>query len=145
MKKKIGLFLLIVFVIMQFFRIDKTNPSVDKAQDFMTLTQPNEEITSILKIACYDCHSHETHYPWYTNISPVNWWVKKHIRVGREKLNFSEWGAYAANKANHKLEECAEETREKHMPLTPYWIMHPKAKLSEAQRETLAKWFESKM
>lgn len=137
--------LLVVFVIMQFFRIDKTNPKVEKTKDFIAITQPSADVEKMLRSACYDCHSNETKYPWYSNVAPVSWFLKDHIDEGREHLNFSVWGDYSEKKANHKLDECAEEVEEKEMPLDSYTWTHGDAKLSDAQRETLATWFKSKM
>lgn len=139
--KIVGLALIGVLIIMQFFGIDKTNPPVDSTQDLITLTAPPADVADMLKAACYDCHSHESKYPWYANVAPVSWWLAGHIEHGREELNFSTWGAYEADKAAHKAEETAEEVTEKHMPLTPYLITHSEARLSEEQRERLATWF----
>lgn len=144
MKKKILLAILAVLVIMQFFRIDKTNPPSDPAQDFLTLNPAPADITQIMKDACYDCHSHQTAYPWYTNIAPVSWWIKNHIDHAREHLNFSVWTTYPPKKAKHKLEECYEEVEELHMPLKSYTWMHPEAKISEEQRAALVSWFKEK-
>lgn len=144
MLKRILLGLVAVLVILQFFRIDKTNPPLDQPNDFITQTNPPQEIAALLKDACYDCHSHETKYPWYTNIAPVSWWIKDHIDEAREHLNFSIWGTYEAKKRAHKLEECYEEVEEKHMPLKSYTWMHPEAKLDESQRSKLVKWFKAR-
>ena len=142
MKKKILLALLILFVIAQFFRIDKTNPPVDPALDFISLEKPAPELEHVLKIACYDCHSNHTAYPWYSNIAPVSFWMKKHIDNGRSELNFSNWGNYPARKKRHKMEESVEMVVDKKsMPLLPYWIAHPEAKLSPEQRKALGDWF----
>jgi hypothetical protein len=142
--KKILIGLLVVLVAIQFIRIDKDNPPVEESQEFMTLTNPPAEIATLMKTACYDCHSHETKYPWYTNVSPVSWWVKDHIDEGREHLNFSVWGTYSAKKAAHKLEECYEEVEEGHMPLPSYLWVHSEAKLSEEQVNLLVSWFKEK-
>lgn len=143
--KRVLLTLLIVFVGLQFIRIDKNNPKVEQAKDFIAITQPSEEIENMLRTACYDCHSNETKYPWYTNVAPVSFWIKHHIDEGREHLNFSEWGDYSEDKRNHKLHECEEETEEGEMPLSSYTLTHGDAKLSSEQKEELAEWFESMM
>ena len=143
--KKVLLLLLAAFVIMQFFRIDKTNPKVDKAKDFIALTKPSADIEKMIRSACYDCHSHETEYPWYSNVAPVSWIMGNHIEEGREHLNFSVWGDYNAEKANHKLHECAEEVEEGEMPISNYTWTHGDAKLSDKQKKELAEWFESQM
>jgi hypothetical protein len=81
--------LLVVFIILQFFRIDKTNPPVDKNMDFLTIKKTPENVSTLIKSACYDCHSNETIYPWYSNIQPFGWFLKDHIDEGRRELNFS--------------------------------------------------------
>jgi len=141
-RKTILSILLGIFIIMQFFRIDKTNPPVNKALDFIEIHQPSKEIAGMLKDACYDCHSHEVKYPWYTNVTPVSWWVKGHIDEGLAELNFSEWGNYDAGKAKHKLEESYEKVEKKEMPLTPYLIAHSEARLTTEQRAELVAYFK---
>lgn len=141
--KWVGLAILAALVIIQFFGIDKTNPPVNTSEEFMTLTAPPADVAQLLKDACYDCHSHETKYPWYTNIEPVSWWIAGHIEHAREHLNFSKWGAYDAEKMAHKAEECGEEVEKGKMPLKSYLPMHPEARLSDAQRERLSSWFMS--
>jgi len=143
MKKRILLGLVILFLGMQLFRIDMDNPVVNYEQDFISMMNPPSEVESILRTSCYDCHSNETNYPWYSNVAPVSWWVEHHIEEGREELNFSEWGTYDAERKDHKLEECAEEVEEGEMPLQPYTITHGNAKLSEEQRELMEEWFNT--
>lgn len=144
MVKKIALALVAILIIIQFFRIDKTNPEVIAENDFIQMVQPEENIQAILRTSCYDCHSNETNYPWYTNIAPVSWWVKDHINDGRKHLNFSEWGTYKEKRQNHKLEECYEEVEEGEMPMESYLIMHGEAKLSADQKNELVHWFKEK-
>jgi len=144
MVKKIGIALVALLVIIQFFRIDKTNPEVIAENDFINMVQPEENIKTILKTSCYDCHSNETKYPWYSNIAPISWWVKDHINDGRKHLNFSEWGTYKEKRQRHKLEECFEEVQEGEMPMESYLIAHSEAELSPTQKEELVNWFKEK-
>ncbi len=139
--KKILFILLGLLIIIQFFGIDRSNPPVEPEMDFLYLNAPPVEIGLQIKAACYDCHSHETKYPWYTNIAPVSWWIKGHIDEGRENLNFSTWSNYAPDRRAHKVEEAMEEVKEGHMPLDSYIWMHPEADLTEADREAMAAWF----
>lgn len=136
---------LAVLIIMQFIRIDKTNPETDPSKDLLTLLNPPAEIAQMIKVSCNDCHSHHTVYPWYTNIAPFSYWIKHHINEGREHLNFSVWEDYNNKRAHHKLEECYEEVLEGHMPLPSYLWMHGEAKLDSDQQKKLAGWFESQM
>ncbi len=147
-KKKIFRYVLIALavflIIAQFFPIDKTNPQSDPAADFLMLEQPSQEIATLLKDACYDCHSNQTKYPWYTSVAPLSWWIKGHIDHGREHLNFSTWSDYPAKKASHKLEECFEVVEGKEMPMLTYWLVHPEANLSADQRIALVDFFKTK-
>lgn len=143
MLKKIGIGLVIILALMQFKQIDKINPEYNEAEDFITITQPSEEIATLIKAACYDCHSHQAKYPWYSNVAPISWMVEHHIEEGREHLNFSKWGSYDTKKANHKLEECIEEIEEGEMPMKPYVVMHSEAKMSKEQKKALMAFFQN--
>jgi hypothetical protein len=140
--KNIAIFLVFLFIIIQAFRIDKTTQPVDAAKDFIALTSANAEVANTLKTACYDCHSNQPVYPWYTNIAPVSWWIKHHIDEGSHHLNFSEWGTYTAKRRDHKLEECIEMVEEGEMPMSSYTIMHGNAKLTDAQKLQLVEFFK---
>ena len=137
--------LLGIFIIMQFFTIDKSHPEIVKSDDLIAIAKPPKDLEKLLRNACYDCHSYETEYPWYSYVAPVSWFLEHHIEEGREHLNFSIWGTYELKRKNHKLHECEEETEEKKMPLDSYTWTHGDADLSEADREKLAEWFESQM
>jgi len=134
--------LAVAFVIAQFFPIDKTNPPFDEKDDFINIVQPPQAIATMLKNACYDCHSHQSKYPWYTSIAPVSWWIQGHIDHGREHFNLSKWGQYDAEKKAHKLEECFELVEGTEMPLLSYLIGHPEARMSKDERAELVAWFK---
>lgn len=145
MKKKILIGIIAFLIIAQFFRIDKTNPPVVAENDILNHTNAPADISVMMKAACYDCHSNETKYPWYMDIAPISWWTKGHVNNARESLNYSEWVKFSGDVKKHKLEESALKVRKKWMPITSYLLAHPEAKLSEEEREKLAKWFESLM
>ncbi|MEX2134878.1 MAG: heme-binding domain-containing protein [Acidimicrobiia bacterium] len=77
--------------------------------------------------ACFDCHSNETEWPWYTNIAPISWLIQSDVDEGREELNFSEWDR------EQEGEEAAETVREGSMPPNAYLLTHPTARLTEAE------------
>ncbi len=142
MKKKH--WLIIVAVIMagiQFIRIDKKMPQVPEEADFINITKPAGEIANIIKTSCYDCHSYQVKYPWYTEIAPVSWYIKHHVDEGLERVNFSDWAAYSTKKSIRKLEACAETVELENMPLGTYTLIHQKAELSVEQRKKLSNWF----
>ncbi len=142
-KKKIGLGIIVFLIIAQFFRIDKTNPPVDPMNTIEKLENAPQDVTQLLERACYDCHSNNTNYPWYTNIAPVSWWVKRHINKGRAALNYSEWGTYSPSKKQHKKEESADFIEKGWMPIGFYKIMHSEARITDEERKLLVDWFRS--
>jgi hypothetical protein len=133
----------IIFIVIQFFRIDRNPPVSDPTKDFIKVTQPDSEIAAMLNSSCYDCHSNSTIYPWYTNFSPVSWWIKHHIDEGRAELNFSMWDTYSSRKKDHKLKEAVEMVESGEMPMESYIWMHGNAELSEIQKEKLIAYFNS--
>src|SRR6516162_4122750 len=78
-------------VVMQFFRPERTNPLSDPAASFEAVAKPSSEVIASLKRACYDCHSNQTVWPWYSNLAPVSWLIASDVKQGRAHLNFSEW------------------------------------------------------
>ncbi|WP_245906964.1 heme-binding domain-containing protein [Reichenbachiella versicolor] len=141
--KKIGLALIAVLVIIQFFGIDKETPMSDPKSDFIAIHTPPTSVANMLKTSCYDCHSYETKYPWYTNVAPLSWWIGHHIEEGREELNLSEWSKYPQAKALHKLEEMYEEVEHDEMPLSSYLWVHSEAALTDEQKEEMVAWIKS--
>lgn len=140
MVKKILYGLLIALVLIQFIRPERNISEVPSANDIRVHHAVPAEVESILKRACFDCHSNNTNYPWYTNIQPVGWWLQNHINEGKEELNFSEFAAYSPKKADHKLEEVVELVEEKEMPLESYTWVHKDAVLNAQEIETLVNW-----
>lgn len=140
--KKIILAFIALFILAQFFQPAK-NKAADGEAHIATI-QGNLQIPdrahAIMKVACYDCHSDNTHYPWYDNITPVNFWVNNHIEEGKEHLNFSIFHKYTVRKKDHKYEEIVEMIEKKSMPLKSYLITHFDAKLSDEQRQAIIQW-----
>jgi cbb3-type cytochrome oxidase cytochrome c subunit len=143
--KKISLVIVALLFIIQLFRIDKSVQPVEESKDFITSASVNTEIANTLKTSCYDCHSNQPIYPWYTNIAPVSWWIKHHINEGSHHLNFSIWGEYSDKRKHHKLEECIEMIEEGEMPMYSYTLMHKEAKLTDEQKMQLVSFFKAQM
>jgi hypothetical protein len=142
MKKKIFYALLFIIVATQLIRIHKNDGNLDVSTDISQVIQTPADIQKTLLVACYDCHSNKTNYPWYSNIQPLGWWLNHHVEEGVEHLNFSEFGDYTRERQAHKLEEIVEEVKEHEMPLSSYLIMHSEAKLTEEQTAALVSWAE---
>lgn len=141
-KRNILIAFIAFLVIGQFFPIDKTNPPLTPEKDFITATNPPAKLASFIKNACYDCHSHEATYPWYTSVFPVSRWIGGHIKNGRKKLNFSTWEDYDKNKKIQKLEASVEAIETNWMPMKTYVFMHPEAKMTDNEKLELATWFK---
>jgi hypothetical protein len=147
MKKKIlrtaMIILLLVFVVGEVLTFNKTQHEVDLSKDLLTVSNANHEVVSILKSACYDCHSYETDYVWYTYIFPVSYWTEDHVEHARKHLNFNTWTDYSAEDRKHIAEECIEEVKEGEMPLKSYTWMHRDARLTDEQKTKLYQFFSN--
>ena len=142
MKKRILYILLAIAVVAQFFQPDRTAPPIVPANDLLVMTGAPDDITALVHAACYDCHSDRSTYPWYSYVTPVNFWLQDHINEGRAKMNFSRWNSPASQEHAH---ECGEEIQEGEMPLSSYTWVHAEARLDAAQRNALAAWFNAHM
>ncbi len=120
--------------LLQLIPVDRTNPPVERE---IAAALP---LKSILKRACYDCHSNETVWPWYSRVAPVSWLVAWDVKEGREELNFSTWNRYDAEQRGKKLRESWEEVEEGEMPPWFYVALHPEARLSDRDRQILRAW-----
>ena len=134
--KRILFVLSAVFIGIQFVRPARTNPSIDPAKE---LHAP-PHVAAILDRSCMDCHSNRTRWPWYTSVAPVSWWIIDHVNEGRHELSFSAFGGYTQRRQTKKMEQICEEVEEGEMPLREYLWLHPSARLSEADRQTLCAW-----
>ncbi len=140
MLKKLKYIVLAVVILLagaQFIRPDRSNPPVNPAATFEAVAAPSPEFTAIVSRACYDCHSNNTVWPWYSRIAPVSWLVADDVKEGRAHLNFSDWGLLGTEMVRTRLKDICEETQSGGMPLWQYRLMHPEAKLSEQDVKVL--------
>jgi hypothetical protein len=124
----------LTFIGIQYIEVDRTNPQV-KAD----LNAPLE-IKNIFKTACYDCHSYETKWPWYSKVAPISWLVVDDVNEGRKHLNFSEWGTLYSGKREELKKKIWEQVATEEMPLTIYTYLHPDAKLELSMKNIIKKW-----
>lgn len=132
--------LLLAFVVIQFFRPAKNKAEGIGNNDISKLYPVPEEVNSILKTSCHDCHSNNTVYPWYAEIQPAAWWLADHIKEGKKELNFSEFSSYRIGRQYRKLEEVNKQIKEDEMPLDSYLWIHKNAKLNDQQKLTVSNW-----
>jgi len=134
--KKLLIFVILVFVGIQLVPMNVPADLPVKEGDAI---EASENVQAILERSCFDCHSSHTTFPWYSNIAPVSWFTKDHVKEGREHLNFSTWNSYTDEKKMKYLEKLPKAIKSK-MPMESYLIMHKDAKLSEDDKKAIAEW-----
>ena len=138
--KWIGIILVVLLVTIQAVRPARTNPTVDESQTISVNATVSPEVAAILERACIDCHSSKTTWPWYSEVAPVSWFLADHVNDARKELSLSDWGTYDSKKKARKLKEICEEVEQGGMPLTSYLLLHPAARLSDSDKQTLCEW-----
>ena len=137
MWKRAGLVLLPIAILIQVFpRVQQTNPPVTGE------IEAPPEVMSILRRACYDCHSNETRWPWYSRVAPVSWLVSRHVREARFKINFSTWAGIPSMYKVLYRGEILKQVENDVMPLASYLWLHRGAKITPEDLETLRHWIE---
>jgi hypothetical protein len=129
-------------IVIQFFPPEKNDKLVNPQDDIVFHVTIPADVKKNLVNACYDCHSNRTVYPFYNKIAPVSWILARHIREGKEHLNFSEWTGYDKRTRIKLLTAVCDEITAGEMPLKGYVSMHSKAVLNEKQIEAICAWTE---
>jgi hypothetical protein len=141
--KKIILALLVIFIAIQFIQPAQNQDGQVLPTDIekMVVVPPN--VSGILKTSCYDCHSNNTHYPWYSFIQPGAWLMASHIKNGKAMLNFSQFGDLSNRKKQSKLQGIINQVKDGEMPILSYKIIHRNAVLTPEQKTILINWAAS--
>ena len=130
----------VVFITIQFMQPAHNKSGQVLPAAFAKVYAVPNNVQSILQNACYDCHSNNTVYPWYSNIQLVAWMLKRHIDNAKEKLNFSEFGSYSSRRQISKLKGIAGQIKNDEMPLSSYKWMHKKANISKKEQLLIMNW-----
>jgi Haem-binding domain len=117
-----------------------TDPPVNQAQTLAQNASISPFVAGLIKNSCYDCHSDETKWPWYSNIAPSMWLVANDVHKGRKAMNFSEWGTYTKSKRVVKLGLINDQVSGGTMPLSEYLFIHHNAELTKAERDSICTW-----
>lgn len=136
--KVIFLLVVIALIGIQFIPVDRSNPPV------MGEIKAPDNVKSIFRAACYDCHSNQTKWPWYSKVAPVSWLIEKHVQNGREHLNFSDWEEYDDTWKSKKKLDIWEEVNTGKMPMEMYTYLHTNAILSITQKDIIREWATKK-
>lgn len=138
--KKILFAIGIIIIAIQFIQPAHNKSGQLTATDISKIIHIPVDVQLVLKNACLDCHSNNTHYPWYSNIEPMGWLMASHIKQGKEELNFSEFGSYSNRRQLSKLNGIANSIKDDIMPLSSYKLMHKNAALSEKEKTLVINW-----
>lgn len=140
MFRKILWLLLFGFIIIQFIH-PKSNKTKGDQPNYIGKVYPvPEKVHTILAKACFDCHSNNTRYPWYSNLQPADWWMAGHIRKGKGELNLDDFTSRSPRYQYNKMEAVADEVKKGDMPLNSYLWIHKDAKLSDEEKQTIMDW-----
>ena len=140
-KKKIS-FAILIAVIIQFVQPAHNKSEQVLPTGFITMYKVPSNVQKVLQNACYDCHTNNTNYRWYSNIQPIGWLMASHIKKGKETLNFSEFESYSARRRVSKLTGIANSVRDGLMPLTSYQLMHVNAQITKEENALILNWIE---
>jgi hypothetical protein len=139
--KKILFIGLIIFLLMQLYQPPRNiSFEQDITGNFTKVYNVPKNVEIILRTSCYDCHSNNTNYPWYSYIQPARFFMESHIKEGKENLNFNEWGNYSSRKQKNKLDRIAKQIKSNEMPLSSYTLIHKKAILTTSQKKEIINW-----
>ena len=137
----ISLFITVIGLIIVQFIPSKLPPNTPvQLQDKSQIQNASVEVMAILKTSCYDCHSNQTNYRWYSYVAPVSWQIAKDVVNGREALNFSEWNSLNKRKLVSKLADIKEQLAKDIMPMKIYTFIHTDAKLNPTQKLLITDW-----
>ncbi len=146
MSKQLKIILLVllgIFVVIQIIPSEKPANEPVEGYDFFVANDVPEDIEGYLRTACYDCHSQEVVYPWYSRVAPVKWLVNRDVRFGRANLDFSKWNGLNKKDKLTKIGEIGDEVKMGYMPMGIYILMHSEADLSQEDRERIVEWTET--
>lgn len=129
-----------LLLLAQFLRPGQTNPTSDPSLSVKNYKGIPPEVAARIESACFDCHSNETRWPWYSRITPVNYLIASDVNEGRRRINFSEWGKQKPGRLMSRLEDIYNQVYHREMPLSKYVLLHPNAALSDADIKMICDW-----
>ena len=138
--KKILLAIFIGFIAIQFAQPARNTNGQVLATDITKVVFVPDSVHTILKRACYDCHSNNTHYPFYAYIQPFGWLLNRHIQDGKKQLNFSEFNSMPKRRQASKLKSIASQIKDEAMPLPQYTLLHKNAILNKTEKDLIINW-----
>lgn len=140
LRKIVLIGLVIVFVAIQFMRPARNTNHTVLASGIIKQYNVPLNVEVLLRTACFDCHSNNTRYPWYANVQPMGWLLADHIKDGKAKLNFDEFGNLSKRRQLSKLKSIAGSVKDGSMPIASYTWLHKDAKLLVENKASIIDW-----
>ena len=134
-----------VVLAIQFIPVERNVSTVPPGQSFEKTEKVPANVAAILKVSCYDCHSNNTRYPWYSVLQPGAWFMARHIKKGKEELNFDEFNNYSKRRKKAKIKSIISQIEKDEMPLKSYLLLHPDAGLTPNKKKVLLQFFQSEL
>lgn len=130
-----------IVLVIQVIPVERNVSTVQPGQSFEKTEKVPANVAAILKVSCYDCHSNNTRYPWYSVLQPGAWFMTRHIKKGKEELNFDEFNNYSKRRKKAKIKSIISQIEKDEMPLKSYRMMHGNARLSADEKKELLDFF----
>ena len=132
-----------IVLVIQVIPVERNVSTVPPGQSFEKTEKVPANVAAILKVSCYDCHSNNTRYPWYSVLQPGTWFMARHIKKGKEELNFDEFNNYSKRRKKAKIKSIISQIEKDEMPLKSYLMLHSSARLSAADKMDLIDFFNT--
>ena len=134
-----------IVLVIQVIPVERNVSTVPPGQSFERTQKVPANVAAILKVSCYDCHSNNTRYPWYSELQPGAWFMARHITKGKEELNFDEFNNYSKRRKKAKIKSIISQIEKEEMPLKSYLLLHPDAGLTPNKKKVLLQFFQSEL
>ena len=132
-----------IVLVIQVIPVERNVSTVPPGQSFEKTEKVPANVATILKVSCYDCHSNNSRYPWYSELQPGAWFMAQHIKKGKEELNFDEFNNYSKRRKKAKIKSIISQIEKDEMPLRSYRMMHGNARLSADEKKELLDFFNT--
>ena len=134
-----------IVLVIQVIPVERNVSTVPPGQSFEKTEKVPANVAAILKVSCYDCHSNNTRYPWYSVLQPGAWFMARHIKEGKEELNLDEFNDYSKRRKKAKIKSIISQIEKEEMPLKSYLLLHPDAGLTPNKKKVLLQFFQSEL
>ena len=134
-----------IVLVIQVIPVERNVSTVPAGQSFERTEKVPANVAAILKVSCYDCHSNNTRYPWYSELQPGAYFMAQHIKEGKEELNLDEFNDYSKRRKKAKIKSIISQIEKEEMPLKSYLLLHPDAGLTPNKKKVLLQFFQSEL